>query len=160
MLVDAVLDTSTNTITITDSDTNPTITADAFTGGKVNPDGTITPGTAPPYTPAPKGDYIIVDNPNPGPGKEDWYGLFKDDDRIDDYFDDNGTQRGGVRLHKGGISHGCVTVSKEQDQAEELWRKIRDAIAKTKTENQQFIKGPHWWNGTGSTTKYGTLTIK
>lgn len=97
---------------------------------------------------------------NPRPGSEDWYGLFRQDERMDDYFEDNGKERSGVRLHLGGISHGCVTVSRCQPDAAKKWKEIRDMINSTKKEKLKFIKGPHWWNREGETTKYGTIIIK
>ena len=160
LLVTAVLDTKASTLTVTDDDTKKSVTVQAFTGGHVNPDCSIlSPGTGNEIS-APGGAYNIVDNPNPRLGTGDWYGLFKQDKRMDDYFDDQGKQRSGVRLHLGGISHGCVTVSRCQPDADKKWKEIRDMINNTKKETLKFIKGPHWWNGEGETTKYGTITIK
>ena len=52
------------------------------------------------------------------------------------------------------------TVSKCQPDADKKWKEIRDMINSTKKEKLKFIKGPHWWNPWGETTKYGTITIK
>lgn len=160
LLVDIVLDTKTNQLTITDRDTGQTKTMEAFTGGKASRDGSIQSPGEHPQIPAPAGSYIIVDNPNPTPGHEDWYGLFKDDDRIDDYFVDQDNERSGVRLHKGGLSYGCVTVNKYQYAADQKWNDMRRIINGTSTESIEFIKGPHFWNPTGKTKSYGTLTIQ
>ncbi len=160
LLVTAVLDTKANTLTITDDDTKMGLTVQAFSGGHVNPGCSIlSPGTGE-ESPAPGGAYNIVDNPNPRSGTEDWFGLFKQDERMDDYFEDNGKERNGVRLHSGRLSHGCVTVTGCQPDAAKKWKEIRDIIKNTKKEKLKFIQGPHWWNPWGETTKYGTLTIK
>ena len=79
---------------------------------------------------------------------------------IDDLTLSTPSERSGVRLHLGGVSHGCVTVSKCQPDADKKWKEIRDMINSTKKEKLKFIKGPHWWNPWGETTKYGTITIK
>jgi|SRR5947209_11797186 len=55
---------------------------------------------------------------------------------------------------------GCVTVSRCQPDAAKNWKEIQDIINNTKKQKLKFIKGPHWWNGAGQTTKYGTITIK
>lgn len=82
------------------------------------------------------------------------------DSRMDDYFDDKGRQRSGVRLHSGGTSWGCVTVNKCPADAAKKWQQIKDLLKKTKTQEINFRMGPHWWNGTGQTTQYGTIAIK
>jgi RHS repeat-associated protein len=160
LLVTAVLDRKNNTFTVTDNDTKRSVTAQAFTGGHVSSNLTIISPGLPLEIPAPGGVYNIVDNPNSGLGKEDWYGLFMQDSRMDDYLDDNGKERSGVRLHLGGVSHGCVTVNRYSRDAGKKWQEIRDTINSTKKEKMKFREGPHFWNGTGETTNYGTLTIK
>lgn len=160
LLVSATLDTHSQTLTVTDLDTGDTVTVGAFTGGHVQPDGqAISPGSGLEW-PAPAGNYLIVDNPNFSPRHEDWFGLFRDDERIDDYFDDRDSERSGVRLHQGGTSWGCVTVNKRQADAEKKWKEVRRLINGTKKNEIEFRKGPHWWNGTGNITSYGTLTIR
>jgi uncharacterized protein RhaS with RHS repeats len=160
LLVTVVFDTTTGKLIVTDNDTKKSITVDAFTGGHVNKDcSVVSPGPGP-EIPAPAGPYFIVDNPNPTPGHEDWYGLFRQDKRMDDYFKDQGKDRSGVRLHLGGRSYGCVTVKNCQPDAEKKWKELRNLINSTKTEKLKFIKGPHWYNKEGETTKYGTITIK
>ena len=161
LLVTAVLDTKNNTLTITDNDTKESITAQAFTGGyvRVKDGAIISPGESP-QTPAPLGTYNIVDNPNPSPQKSDWYGLFKQDILINDYCFDCLKERDGIRLHLGSLSHGCVTVSESQADAEKKWKKIREIINNTKKERIRFTKGRWFFTEEGETTKYGTLIIK
>lgn len=161
LLVEAVLDPVNHTITVTDKDTGKSITVQTFTGGHTTAKcEIISPGTDPKEWPAPGGKYVIVDNPNPRKGTEEWFGLFRIDKRMDDYFDQNGIERSGVRLHPGSMSFGCVTVTKCQDDGEKKWKELRDLIKNTKTEKINFRAGPHWWNPTQTTTKYGTITIK
>lgn len=155
LLVDIVLDTGTNTLTAVDRDTGQSLSMQAFTGGQVLGDGTIEQPNTSPYLAAPKGTYLITDNPNFRPEYPDWYGLLKNDSRIDDYFDDNGNDRSGARLHYGSTSYGCATVT-SKDQ----WSKLDKLLNGTKTQQAQFIKGPHFWNPTGNITQYGTLTVK
>jgi RHS repeat-associated protein len=159
--VTAILNTSARTLTVTDNDTGRSVTANAFSGGHVTPgsDSIISPGTGR-EIPAPAGTYLIVPNPNPKPGHAGWYGLYKQDDRIDDYFDDNGKSRNGVRLHYGSLSFGCATVDKYQPNGKELWSKIQNMLDSTKTSIINAHQGPHWWNGTAPTTTYGKLIIK
>jgi uncharacterized protein RhaS with RHS repeats len=160
LLVTVAFDPKTGKLTATDDDTKKSITVDAFTGGHINPDcSVVSPGKSP-EIPAPSGPYFIVPNPNPKPGHEDWYGLFRQDGRIDDYFQDQGSERSGVRLHLGGLSYGCVTVKKCQPDSEKKWKELRNLINSTKTQKLKYIQGPHWWNKEGETTKYGTITIK
>lgn len=113
LAVMGVLDTKLNILTITDNNSHVTVTAPAFTGGHADPKtGKITSPGVTPEVSAPAGTYYIIPNPNPKPGHEGWFGLIRADDRLDDYFDDDGNQRSGVGLHLGGKSWGCVTVNK------------------------------------------------
>ena len=107
LMVQIVLDTSSNKLTITDAERSLTFVVEAFTGGEIDEGVIVSPGVSP-QIPAPKGEYYIVDNPNPRQGTESWFGLFYKDDRIDDYVDINGVTRSGIRLHGGSVSHGCV----------------------------------------------------
>lgn len=153
--VDLVLNTSANTLTAVDRDTGQSLSMQAFTGGQVLGDGTIVQPNTSPYLAAPKGTYLITDNPNFRVEYPDWYGLLKNDSRIDDYFDDNGKDRSGARLHYGSTSYGCATVT-----AKEQWSQLDKLLKSTTTQQTQFIKGPHFWNPAGNITQYGTLTVK
>ena len=108
----------------------------------VGPDGAATPAfsglgeskddpskTGDAYSgPLPTGSYYIVDRPSGGllgkikdffrPEKGTWFGLYRNDGKIDDSTTVNGTVRGSFRLHpKGplGISEGCITVNSQSD---------------------------------------------
>ncbi|WP_299598315.1 RHS repeat-associated core domain-containing protein [uncultured Microbulbifer sp.] len=161
LMVTAVLDTSLNQLSVYDNDTGDKYIVAAFTGGHIDPEtgAIISPGTGK-EQPAPKGNYYIVDNPNPIAGREDWFGLFYIDERVDDYLIDGGEDRSGIRLHGGGISHGCVTVNNYTANKAEHWNNVHSLIHSTKTETLEFIQGPHFWNPKGETNFYGVLTIK
>ncbi len=98
----ATLDTSINTLTVVDLQTNASVVVNAFTGGHVDlRNGLIfSPGLGQ-EIPAQNGTYHITDNPNFRADHPDWFGLLRQDNRIDDYFSDNGNLRGGTRLHSG-----------------------------------------------------------
>ncbi|MGZ3912011.1 MAG: tlde1 domain-containing protein [Flavisolibacter sp.] len=130
-------------------------------GGHADADGTITsPGYTAEEVSAPNGVYSITDNPNVKPGHEDWFGVIKQDDRIDDYFADGGNIRSGIRLHMGKTSWGCATVNEYSPGSDHHWQRIKDLIGNTSTTTLDFRNGPHWYNGTNQLTNYGTLTIK
>lgn len=77
--------------------------------------------------PIPRGKYYIVDRPTGGHlgplidnirGKTDWFGLFADDGRIDDYTFCSAVERGNFRLHpagSAGVSEGCVTLQHKHE---------------------------------------------
>jgi len=158
LLVEGLLDTSRNTLTVTDKDTGKSVTVVAFTGGKADAQCNVTVGTADTgEVPAPNGQYIIGPDPK---SKAGWFGLFRNDGRIDDYFTDQGKKRSGVRLHLGTWSQGCVTVCMHQPDAKKKWEDLVSLITGTKTEQIDFIDGPHFWNKTKKITKYGTLVVK
>ena len=160
LLVSAVLDTSTNRLTLVDNDTGSSLIVEAFTGGHVNQNGDIVSPGVGAQIPAPKGEYYIVNNPNPVLGREDWFGLFYIDDRIDDYTKVGGVTRSGIRLHGGGISNGCVTVNNYTEHGSEQWESVYQFIQGTEKSTIDFVKGPYFWNPVGTATLYGTLTIK
>ncbi len=158
LTVDAVLDTGNKTLTITDKDTGKSTSASAFTGGRADKQCNVSVG--PPSSgeiPVPKGFYLIGPDPK---GRNGWYGVFSIDGRIDDYFDDKGTQRSGIRLHLGTWSQGCVTVCANQPDAKKKYDEIKALINNTKTEKNDFRDGPHWWNDAKEITVYGVLVVK
>ncbi|EHK66422.1 hypothetical protein KYC_09756 [Achromobacter arsenitoxydans SY8] len=77
--------------------------------------------------PIPAGKYYIVDRPSGGlrgavntwvGGRWDWFALFAQDSKVDDWVFCREVERGNFRLHpKGrrGISEGCITVERESD---------------------------------------------
>jgi RHS repeat-associated protein len=157
--VTMILNTNSGTLSVTDNNTGANVKAGAFTGGRADYSGRINHTGTGLYIPAPAGTYYIVPNPNPfsEPG---WFGLMKQDDRIDDYLNDNGKQRSGIRLHKGTRSEGCVTVNSYAPRALENWQTILTMLENTSTTRLNHRTGPHWWNGTSSTKVYGKLIIQ
>ena len=105
-----------------------------FTGDKDNlndPDSTDKKGAGA----IPKGIYYIVDRESGGrlgfirdfiSGKEKWFALYREDDRIDDQTTINGVVRGQFRLHPGRRSAGCVTFKDEK-----LFDEIREELLST-----------------------------
>lgn len=59
-------------------------------------------------------------------GKSDWFALWCDDWKIDDYTWTEGIKRGNFRLHPGTVSKGCITIARNADFAV-----IRDALMNT-----------------------------
>ncbi|WP_028582150.1 tlde1 domain-containing protein [Desulfogranum japonicum] len=157
LLVSGVLDTKNNTLTLTDDDTKEQIVVEAFSGGHSTADGIVSPGVGREKT-IPQGDYFIVDNPHPIEGHEDWFGVIKDDECVDDYDQDSG--RGGFRLHLGQTSWGCITINLHQTNALKKWQQIQEMIKNTKTNEVDFRKGPHFWNRTEMISSYGSITVK
>ncbi|TDG10382.1 DUF2778 domain-containing protein [Paraburkholderia guartelaensis] len=99
--------------------------------------------------PIPSGRYWIVDRPKGGVGSQawtwtkdawntvtgipshhsEWFALYRDDDKIDDFTWVKGIERGHFRLHPAGgrgISLGCITLPSYADFA-----RIRQALLHT-----------------------------
>jgi RHS repeat-associated protein len=161
LIVDMVLDPATNTMTATDRDTLRTVTVDAFTGGHSDANGITSPSSATAEVPADAGSYFVVANPSNNPAEAGWFGVYRNSDEPSDYYTDaNGDQRSGLRLHKGHISDGCITVDKYQQDADAKWQQLQDMLQNTKTQQLPYVTGPNLWNGWDTTTEYGVLTIK
>ncbi len=114
-----------------------------FTGqkeGRNNPDKMGVPDIGP----IPRGRYFIVERPvggRLGPIKEsflkrvygtdrsEWFGLYRDDGKIDDYTWLQGIKRGNFRLHPIGplgISEGCITFASSAQYSIMKDRLLRD----------------------------------
>ncbi len=83
------------------------------------------------YRALPKGKWLIVENPN---GDRTYFGLFYQDENVNDQFK-HGTQwRDGIRLgfHGDDASHGCIMVTPARSQtfgdAQKNWIKIQKLI--------------------------------
>ncbi len=112
--------------------------------------------------PLPPGKYWIVSRPvgglrsklitlykNIGTGvrHEDWFALYRDDGKIDDYTWFKGVERGNFRLHPNGrfgISDGCITLVNSSD-----FYSIRNTLLRTPPVN---IPGT-------SMMAYGTIQV-
>jgi hypothetical protein len=101
--------------------------------------------------PIPAGRYWVVDRPSGGIGSrvqtwtrdtvnsmlgtptrhDEWFALYRDDNKIDDYTWVNGVERSNFRLHPAGgdgVSLGCITVQNHSD-----FHTIRRALLHTST---------------------------
>jgi len=48
-------------------------------------------------------------------GRSDWFALWRDDWKIDDWMYIDGIKRGHFRLHPGHVSEGCITLAHDSD---------------------------------------------
>ncbi|QHM72971.1 DUF2778 domain-containing protein [Mixta intestinalis] len=96
--------------------------------------------------PLPPGKYYIVDRPSGswvnsvrawGIDKikstfayhvdhSEWFALYRDDGKIDDYTFFKGVARGSFRLHPGHVSEGCITLASRSD-----YNMLRNALLRT-----------------------------
>ncbi|MCX2842119.1 DUF2778 domain-containing protein [Microbulbifer thermotolerans] len=88
--------------------------------------------------PIPKGEYYIVDRESGGKlgwlrdylsGKDEWFALYANDKKIDDYTFCEEVKRGNFRLHPEGplgISKGCITLTSKV-KYDELRKKLLKA---------------------------------
>jgi hypothetical protein len=68
--------------------------------------------------------------------------------------------RDGYRFHLGGLSWGCVTVDRTQDDAQESWNAVSPILNTTSTTSVKENRGKQWLNPWSKLTKYGTMEIK
>lgn len=101
--------------------------------------------------------YDIVDNDS----DTDHCGWFRldgqDNKRYNDKDDD--TSRDGYRLHLGGLSFGCITIDKTQDNAQKSWDVVTSILKSTTTTNVPEKRGRQWLNPFSRLTHYGTLIV-
>lgn len=102
----------------------------------------------------PPGTYYIIDRQSGGHLgwlnrllgiKTNWFSLYSDDGQIDDFASVGGVLRGQFRLHPGGNSAGCITLTNSND-----FDRLRSLLLET-----QKAKIP----GT-NINYYGTVTVK
>ena len=114
--------------------------------------------------PLPTGFYYIVDresggrlgrlrdsihNQSSGSDHHDWFALYRDDGKIDDWTFIKSVKRGNFRLHPAGVrrvSYGCITLPNKIE-----YYRLRDNLRNTSI----YLTIP----GTG-TRYYGTLLVK
>jgi RHS repeat-associated protein len=97
---------------------------------------------------------ILEDKYNAG-----WFRLDKQDGNP--YNDkDDATGRDGFRFHLGGLSFGCVTVDKTQDDAQKSWDVVTSILNSTSTTTVGERRGKQWLNPWSNLTKYGTMEVK
>jgi RHS repeat-associated protein len=145
-----------------------------FTGGSYDEKlKKVTYGNTDQEKPIGNGDYNILENKgNTNPKHNDFFVLDPQDarpyDKIDDRPDEknaSGNYRDGFNLHPGKISHGCVTVCKEDpelslDQRAEEWNTIYKAISENSgKEDVPDNRGNHKLIPFSTQVKYGTLRV-
>lgn len=147
LLVDLEFNLATGELVATDRDTGEKVTLPAgcaFSGG-------VFGGKT--YQAIPAGRYQVLERkPNADGTRGDWYILDPFDKTINNDKLDDGSNRGNFRLHPGTISHGCVTVKKDCQDAYDQLRKL---ISKTKKETVPYKPG---WSTT-NIDKYGNLIV-
>lgn len=157
LLVCATFDRENGTFTISDEDTQETITVVANSGGRFNQEnGMWVPGNGDSLQlPIPAGEWVLVSDLHGDP-ENPWYGLFKKDIMLNDRFYDDELKkdRTGVRLHLGLLSYGCITIRKDQ---QDKWKRIMEMIARTKSRGS-FSYGRNPFNRT-TVIDYGTVTV-
>ena len=105
----------------------------------------------------PNARYDIVDNDS-DTDHCGWFRLDRQDNkRYNDKDDD--TSRDGYRLHLGGLSFGCITIDKTQDNAQKSWDVVTSILKSTTTTNVPEKRGRQWLNPFSRLTHYGTLIV-
>lgn len=117
--------------------------------GRNNPDMTHVPSIGPLLN----GRYYIVERPTGGrmgplrdamlkyiyrTDRSQWFGLYRDDGKIDDVTFTQGVKRGGFRLHPAGprrISEGCITLFNQREFNVLRWRILNSPMFKIPGSN-------------------------
>jgi hypothetical protein len=148
LLVDAVYDSKSGVLTVTDRDTGASASAKSFTG---------LPGFTSDQSggPLPNGQFTITDEPS-GEHGGNWFALFAQDRSLDDKTFVNGNYRDGFRLHLGSFSLGCMTVDSREPTGPADWAAMKSLVDSTSTTDV----GYHGANVIRSIKNYGTLVVK
>ncbi len=105
------------------------------------------------YGPIPRGIYYIAERESGGrlgsvydffSGADSWFALYRNDGVIDDTTKVNEVSRGQFRMHPGGRSEGCITLTSKND-----FEKLSNLLKNTKTA---FIPGTR-------ITYFGTVKV-
>jgi RHS repeat-associated protein len=164
LLVNAIYDITTGTLTVTDNNTKKTsVFYDLFSG-----DNSPSSENDSRFGPIPRGRYEILIGPQRKEDKTPWFRL----DPIDENPRNDRSEKNGrtyFRLHPGTMSEGCITFPK--DRVDE-WRKVYSTITGTITE---IVDDNRPWEDQGiigrlqtfvsvgllkqTTYKYGELTV-
>ncbi|WP_019674083.1 DUF2778 domain-containing protein [Psychrobacter lutiphocae] len=131
-----------------------------FTGGKVTSENGIVRDAADPGQKAlHTGGFDIVENAgDTRPSHSDWFRLDPQDEQpFNDKYDVNG--RSGFRLHLGGLSYGCVTFNKNDDDAKKGWEVFKNILNSTSTTTVQDRRGRQWLNPFSRIKHYGTIKV-
>ena len=136
--IEAVFDRKAGTLTITDVDTKKTFVIRVESGGKPFGDA------------IPTGSWDVLERK----GKADFFRLDKQDQHpFDDKDDQTGRTR--FRLHKPGLTIGCI-AAKDWNE----WKEARGLIEATKTTVVPDNSVPWWHLKSESVVNYGTLVVR
>jgi len=143
-----------------------------FTGGHSEGGGQVAYGTNAYEKPISTGSYNLLENKgNTDPDHISFFVLDAQDespyDKVDDRpgeINSDGDKRSGYNLHPGRVSHGCITINKDDpkmslnERAEE-WNIINDAINGTKTEQVPDNRGMQKYVSGSTQTKFGKIDV-
>ncbi|UII20381.1 tlde1 domain-containing protein [Fulvivirga ligni] len=139
-----------------------------FTGGKSEQDG-ITYGNDENQLPIPEGRYEILDYNSDSPGHQGWYRVDAIDNNLrNDIYDDssvknkNGDTRRNFRAHIGGLSWGCITFDRNNENAVKgynVFSKILENTSTRQVRDRMGLKNRLGLTNT-SVTRYGTVKVK
>ena len=101
--------------------------------------------------------YDIVDN-NADTKHRGWFRLERQDNSLFNDKDDV-TNRDGYRFHIGGLSWGCVTVDRTQDDAQLIWEVVISILNSTSTTIVSENRGKQWLNPFSKLIYYGTMDV-
>jgi hypothetical protein len=128
-----------------------------FSGGQVENGTIVRDANKPEQRAIPNATYDIVDN-NADTKHTGWFRLDRQDDsRYNDK--DDVANRDGYRFHLGGLSWGCVTVDRTQDDAQKNWNVVTSIMNTTSTTTVKENRGKQWLNPWSKLTKYGTMQV-
>ena len=141
--VTAVYSISKKKLTVTDDDSHVTVVVTNVISG----DNILSHQWEPNTGPLPVGQYTMLDNV-----MRNWYELWRNDDKFDDYTTGpSGVKRGNFRLHPGTYSQGCITMPSGDVNT----KAALDLILKTTTET--IHPASNWFR---PKIKYGVLTVE
>ena len=129
-----------------------------FSGGMVENGNIVRDRSRSEQKAIPTATYDIVDN-NADTRHTGWFRLDRQDGSPYNDVDDV-TNRDGYRFHLGGLSWGCVTVDKTQDNAQESWNVVNSILNTTSTTTVKEKRGNQWLLPWSNLTKYGTMEVK
>ena len=141
--VTAVYSISQKKLTVTDDDSHVMVIVSNVKSG----DNMLSHQWLPDIGPLPLCQYTMLDHANPN-----WYELWRNDDKFDDYtVGPSGVKRGNFRLHPGTYSLGCITLPSGDVNT----KAALDLILKTTTET--IHPASNWFR---QKIKYGVLTVE
>ncbi|WP_394748247.1 fibronectin type III domain-containing protein [Spongiimicrobium salis] len=135
-----------------------------FSGGEADSEGnTERDPDKPQQNPIPEGDYDLTEYE----GSPEWFKVDPiDSSRYDDQHqgeeNSDGETRYGYRLHKGRLSHGCITACYNTDNAEERnneWDLLKRILNNTSTTDVPKREGYQKYIPWGTRKRYGSISV-